>query len=86
MRATATRPQLVRQPPPRPLAERGRILYAEDIQVIYGKRPDGSWRKSLRWIWREFAPEYRCKDGRTPFWWETEVLTWLDQQREGAAL
>jgi hypothetical protein len=73
------------EPAPRPLAERGRILYAEDIQQLYGTRPNGKPRKSIAWVWRTFAPEYRPKDGKTPFWWETDALRWLDAQRESAA-
>lgn len=71
---------------PASLAERGRILYAEDIQELYGRQPRGpragKWRRSLQWIWANFAPQYRHKDGKTPFWFERDALQWLDEQRE----
>ena len=70
---------------PRSLEERGRILYAEDIQQLYGKRPNGKWRKSVKWVWANFAPEYRRKDGQTPYWFENDVCRWLDEHLEGAA-
>ncbi len=79
------RMHLVEKPAPRPLAERGRIMYAEDIQALYGKRPDGKPRKSREWIHEHFAREHRHKDGRTIYWWETDALRWFDAQREGAA-
>lgn len=69
---------------PRPLEARGRILYAEDIQKLYGVKPDGHARKSVKWIWAHFAPAYRHKDGKTPFWFEADVCRWFDEQREGA--
>ncbi len=69
--------------PPRPLHERGRMLYAEDIRELYGKKPDGRWRKSLDWIWENFAPEHRHKDGKAPWWFETDVACWFDEQLEG---
>ena len=71
---------------PRPLRDRGKILYAEDIRALYGRRPDGHrWRKSLKWVWANFAPEFRHKDGRTPWWWEADALRWMDDHRESAA-
>ena len=71
---------------PRSLEERGPILYAEDIQRMMGTKPDGKTpRRSIKWIWAHFAPEYRHKDGKTPFWFEADVCRWFDQQREGAA-
>lgn len=73
---------LVEPATPRPLEERGRILYAVDIQEIYGKDPEGRWRRSVPWIHANVAPESRHKDGKTPWWWEVDVLRWLDQQRK----
>lgn len=70
---------------PRSLEERGKILYAEDIQALYGSRPNGKPRKSLKWIWAHFAPEFRHKDGKTPYWWEHDALRWWDQHVEAAA-
>jgi hypothetical protein len=76
---------LVETKPPRPLTERGRIWYAEDIQQLYGHRPDGKPRKTRAWIHAHFAPEARHKDGRAIYWWECDALAWWDAQREGAA-
>lgn len=72
-------------PPSRPLTERGRIFYAEDIQTLYGMRPNGKPRRSVEWIQQHFAPAARCKDGREVFWWECDVIAAFDQMREGAA-
>ncbi len=79
-----SRMHLVERKPPRPLAERGRIMYAEDIQALYGTDPKGRPRRSRNWIHEHFAPEARHKDGRTIYWWETDALAWLDTQRESA--
>lgn len=80
-----TRIHLVEKKAPRPLAERGRIMYAEDVQALYGADAQGKPRKSRNWIHAHFAPEARHKDGRTIFWWEIDALAWLDAHREGAA-
>lgn len=74
-----------KKPVPRPLSERGRIMYAEDIQILYGKKPNGRWRRSIAWVHRNFAPEYRNKDGREVYWWETDVAIWMDSHKENAA-
>lgn len=79
------RMHLVEKKPLRPLAERGRIMYAEDIQTLYGATPAGKPRKSRNWIHEHFAPEDRHKEGRLIYWWECDVLAWMDKQREGAA-
>jgi hypothetical protein len=69
------------------LADFGRILYAEDIQVLYGKHSrgprKGKWRHSLQWIWANVAPTYRQKHGKTPYWFEADVIRWMKAQREG---
>ncbi len=35
------------------------------------------------WIWENFAPEHRHKDGKAPWWFETDVACWFDEQLEG---
>ena len=69
----------------RPLADRGRVLYADDIVALYGMKPNGKPRRSKDWVWRNFCPSGKHKDGRSPWWWEYEAIAWMDQQREGAA-
>lgn len=64
----------------KPLAERGRMLFIPDvIDLLKGKK--GPW-----WVRNRFAPEFKHKLGRDPYWWESDCLAWLDSQdREGAA-
>jgi hypothetical protein len=60
-------------PAPKPLEERGRILYADDIVQLYrGKR-------KRSWVLRHFAPDQRQKDGKLVYWWECDVLKYLDE-------
>ena len=73
------------RPGPRPLVERGRMLFLTDVQALFGKDERGKWRKSLKWIRQSFAPEYRQRLGRTLFWWEADALKWLDEQGHRAA-
>jgi len=77
--------QLVAPKAPRPLVERGRIMYAEDVQELLGRMPSGKPRRSRRWIVDHVAPLARHKDGKSIFWWESDVLAWMDAQREGVA-
>ena len=35
---------------PVPLTQRGPMLFVDDIQHLYGKKPDGKWRRSTKWI------------------------------------
>lgn len=62
------------QAPSVPLADRGRMLFVPDvIELLQGKK--GVW-----WVRNRFAPEYKHKLGRDPYWWEREALAWLDAQ------
>lgn len=79
------RMHLVEKKPPRPLQERGRIFYPEDVMGLYGNKPSGKPRKSRKWIVAHFAPAARHKDGKDVYWWEVDVLAWFDAQREGVA-
>lgn len=64
---------------PTPLAERGRMLFVPDIvRLLDGK-------KSAWWVRNRFAPEYKRKLGRDPYWWEADVQKWLDSQGVAAA-
>lgn len=71
-----------RSAPPRPIAERGRFLYVEDIQELLagttGRRPT-RW-----WVNHSFAPEFVVKVGRANGWWESDALRWLDEQSRDA--
>lgn len=61
-----------RPTPVRPLSERGRIYYPEDIVELYrGKR-------TRDWVIRHFAPEFRQKDGKLVYWWECDVTRYFD--------
>jgi len=73
----------VRQEPshPVPLAERGRMYFLRDVQELLGRDEAGAFRKSLWWIKNNFAPDTKRKLGRDPYWWEVDVLRWLDEQR-----
>lgn len=59
---------------PRPLADRGRMLFVADVvELLKGK-------KSAWWVKNKFAPEKKHHLGRDPYWWESDVLEWLDTE------
>jgi hypothetical protein len=64
-----------------PLAERGRMLYAEDVQALFGTKPDGRPRKSREWVLEQFCREKRHRLGRDVYWWECDVQAWFDRER-----
>jgi hypothetical protein len=68
---------LVGAPAPRPIEERGRVLYAEDVQELLAS---GGRRVSRWWVNHHFAPESCFKVGRANAWWEKDALAWLDSQ------
>lgn len=74
--------RMVPPAPPMPLAERGRMLFLRDVQALFGTDETGAFRKSLWWVKNHFAPEFKRKLGRSPYWWETEALQWLDAQQQ----
>jgi hypothetical protein len=63
----------------RPIAERGTMMYAKDVQRLLGTRPNGRPLRSITWIHEHFAPESRRYIGRTPFWWEIDVAAALSR-------
>lgn len=64
---------------PSPPANRGRLLYVEDVrQELLGGR------KSASWVRHHFAPEFKHKLGRDDFWYDDEAHEWLRSRREGA--
>lgn len=63
----------------RTLAERGRMLTADDIVALLPRKSDGKTPiKSRYWVMNDFLIEKRQKLGRTVFWWEADVLEALD--------
>ena len=64
-----------------PGADRGRMLFVDDIQAIFGTKPDGKPRKTAWWVTHKFAPEFKRKAGRDCFWYEAEARAWIDAQR-----
>lgn len=62
-----------KEPNTTPLAERGRMLFVPDVvELLKGK-------KSTWWVRNRFAPEKKHKLGRDAYWWETDVMAFLDQ-------
>lgn len=68
-----------------PLAERGRMLSADDVLAMLPKKKSGEPSKSRYWVLNEFIPEKKHKLGRTPYWWEYDVVAYLDSERSAAA-
>jgi len=61
--------------PGRSEGTRGRILFVSDVrELLRGGKSD--W-----WVRNHFAPEHRFYVGRTPAWWESDALAWLDGER-----
>lgn len=56
-------------------SQRGRMLYVRDILELIRHE------KSAWWVRKKFAPDLRHKVGRSPYWWETDALAWLQNQR-----
>jgi hypothetical protein len=67
-----------------PLAERGRMLFVRDVQALFPTKPDGSPLKSAWWVKNNFAPAYKHRLGRDPYWWECDAVRWLDAQKDVA--
>jgi hypothetical protein len=65
-----------------PLAERGRMLSADDVLQLLPRKADGTPSKSRYWVLTQFLPESRHKLGRTVYWWESEILKHLDADRD----
>lgn len=57
----------------KPLAERGKMLFVDDVVALLKNR------KSAWWVRNRFAPEKKHKLGRDPYWWESDVVAFLDQ-------
>lgn len=68
-----------------PLAERGRMLSADDVLAMLPRKPDGKPGKSRYWVLNEFIPEKKHKLGRTPYWWEYDLIAYLDRKESDAA-
>lgn len=70
----------VAPPPVKPLAERGRMLFIRDVLELLPKKPDGTPVKGEWWVRNRFAPEFKRRLGRDPFWWEDDALAWLNRE------
>lgn len=68
-----------------PLAERGRMLSADDVLQLLPRKADGSPSKSRYWVLTQFLPERKHHLGRTPYWWESDVIRFLDTAPEDSA-
>ena len=68
------------KPEGKPLAERGRMLFVRDVLEMLPKKPDGKPVKGDWWVRNRFAPEFKRKLGRDPFWWESDAVAWLDRE------
>jgi hypothetical protein len=77
MRLSASKPVI-------PLAERGRMLFVNDVRELFGKDGNGQYRKSAWWVRRRFAPELKHRLGRDPYWWESDIAAWMDEQKDVA--
>lgn len=65
--------------PKRTLAERGRMLSADDVVAMLPRKSDGTTpTKSRYWVINHFLVDKRQKLGRTVYWWECDVLEYLD--------
>jgi hypothetical protein len=58
----------------KPLAERGRMLFVADVVKLLQDR------KSAWWVRNHFAPEFKHKLGRDPYWWEADAQRWMDSE------
>lgn len=76
--ARATQPL----PPP---ADRGPLLHVEDLQERLGRKADGSFRYSPRWIREHVARDRQLKIGRDVAVYESDFYLWLDEQRRAAS-
>ena len=68
-----TRPTEAVEPPP----DRGKLMNAEDVAgPIYGGRVTACWV-------RRHVPGKMNMGHRTKFWWEYEVIEWINSTKDG---
>ena len=65
---------------PTPPAERGRLMYTEDVRVEIFRGKKSHW-----WVTHNVAPEKKIRLGRDTAWWERDVYEWLDEQQSRSA-
>jgi hypothetical protein len=70
------------EPPP---ASRGRLLHVDDIQELLGKRRDGTYRYTPRWIREHVARERQIKIGRDVAVYEADFHAWLEENMRAAS-
>jgi hypothetical protein len=58
------------------VAQHDRMLFAEDVsrELLQGRR-------SATWVRRRFAPEFKRRLGRSPYWFESDALAWMVSRR-----
>jgi hypothetical protein len=69
-----------------PVRSRGKLLSTDEIQELYGRFPEGhpragQFRKSRWWITHNFAPEYKIRQGKEAYWYESDAHAWLEGHR-----
>ena len=68
-----TRPTEAVEPPP----DRGRLMDAKDIaEQLFGGHVKAEWV-------RRYVPGKMTMGHRTVFWWEDEVIAWIDSTKDG---
>ncbi len=65
-----------RPAPPR-FVDRGKMLLIDDVIALLSERSNGKLVRSRQWVRKHFAPEFKRKFGKDPFWYELEALAWL---------
>lgn len=68
------------EPSGRPIQERGRILYVEDVQELLGTDAHGRPYRSAWWCKFNVAPDKKWHLGKRAVWWERDVLDWIEAQ------
>ena len=70
-----TKPTEAVEPPP----DRGRLMDAREVAgQLFGGHVKAEWV-------RRHVPGKMTTGHRTVFWWEYEVISWIDSNKEGGA-
>lgn len=78
---TKTKRRSIPPAPSEPTAVGGRkLLFVGDVQALFGRREDGSFRASAGWVKRRVAPNGKMMIGRCACWWEEDVHAWILNQ------
>ena len=60
-----------------PYVDRGKMLLVDDIIELLKELSNGRLVRSRQWVMKFFAPEYKRRFGRDPYWREKEARAWL---------